>query len=44
MYASRIYKLIKLGLSIEDQEDKETKEEELPKLEGEKMNEMEEVD
>merc|ERR1719216_110372 len=47
-YAGRIYKLIKLGLSLDDGEEEEAaeenKDEELPELDGEDMNDMEEVD
>merc|ERR1719367_2588348 len=49
-YAGRIYKLIKLGLSIEDDDEEEEEkdadkpDDELPELDGEEMNEMEEVD
>jgi len=48
-YAGRIYKLIKLGLSLDDDAEEEeaeaeTKDEELPELDGEDMNDMEEVD
>jgi len=42
-FASRIHRMIKLGLSIEDTQD-EDKEEELPTLEGEEDTKMEEVD
>jgi len=52
IYAGRIYKLIMLGLSIEideddDEEDKadgDKPDDELPELDGQEMNEMEEVD
>jgi molecular chaperone HtpG len=45
IYATRIYKLIKLGLSIEDEEEKEVVEkEEIPKLDEKELGNMEEVD
>jgi len=42
-FSSRIHRMIKLGLSIEDTQD-EVKEEELPTLEGVEDTKMEEVD
>jgi len=42
-FASRIHRMIKLGLSIDDNEPVTTQEEDIPELEGE-SNEMEKVD
>jgi len=42
-FASRIHRMIKLGLSIDDTEEVVTHEEDIPDLEGE-TNEMEKVD